>query len=337
MVTKLMNRSCQSRMGFTLVELLVSLALIGVLVALLLPAVQRARTAARGIQCRNNLKQVALALHQFHETHGAFPPARIIEYQYAPVDENADRQGLDEPSWIIHLLPYLEQQAFFDQWDLYLPYANQPTEIKFRPLHVFLCPERHSVDDAIAEEKTVMIAAPCGCLAGIQTIPGGAVTDYVGNHGDLEPGASGLASDFYWGGQGTGVIISSAPAFEGTARLRGWSNKVRLGDISDGSSNTFLLGESHVPADQLNSAPYNGAAYHGRHLLHHCRVAGPGVPLAHHPRDQRASVYSFGSFHRGFIPFAMADGSVRPVSTVINTSLAGHLANRADGQTLGEF
>ncbi len=323
--------------GFTIIELLVVISIIGLLVALLLPAVQQARTAARGVQCRNNLKQLGLATHQFLETHGAFPPARLMDTSYAPVEESMLSPGIDEPSWLVHLLPYLEQGNFFDQWDLYATYGLHSSDVRMRALPMFLCPERHSADDAVSVDQTVEIRAACGCLAGMQTIPGGAVTDYVANHGDLSPGASGLSTDFYWGGNGTGVIITSEPVYSQSIMQRTWKHKVRLSDVTDGTSNTLLFGESHIPLGEINRPPYNGAAYHGRHLLHHSRIAGPGVPLAHGPRDQRGSVYGFGSQHSGYIPFALVDGSVRAINTHISSRIAGYLAHRADGQVIPEF
>ena len=98
-----------------------------------------------------------------------------------------------------------------------------------------------------------------------------------------------------------------------------------------------LLGESHVPPGELTKAPYNGPAYVGKFLLHSSRIAGPGIPLAHSPVDQRATEFSFGSHHRGFINFAFVDGHVQSVNTQLSSRLAGHLANRHDGQTIGEF
>jgi hypothetical protein len=244
---------------------------------------------------------------------------------------------MDEPSWLVWILPQLEQSGLAAKWDVFTPYSLQPAEVRSRALPVFLCPDRHTADTAVTEPETIFLTLPCGCPAGTQEIPGGAVADYVGNHGDLSPGASGAATDFYWGGQGTGVLISSRPAEQDGALKRDWIDKVRVRDVVDGTSNTLLVGEPHVPTGESNKSPYNGPAYFGRHLTHFSRIAGPGVPFAHSADDVRANAYSFGSSHQGVVHFALADGSVRGVSTSISTQTAGALANRSDGGAVGEF
>src|SRR5688500_12419399 len=91
------------RKGFTLVELLVVIAIIGILIALLLPAVQAAREAARRYQCTNNLKQIGLAMHNYHDINGKFPPSRIARGDYI--------------TWAVLILPYMEQQAMYELWN----------------------------------------------------------------------------------------------------------------------------------------------------------------------------------------------------------------------------
>ena len=121
-----------ARRGFTLIELLVVIAVIGVLVALLLPAVQAAREAARNMQCKNNLKQVSLALHGYHERSGSFPPSTVV---------NDNGEGWW--SWMARILPELEQQPLYEQLDLRgdaWECCNKVKPYTSTRLDVFMCP-----------------------------------------------------------------------------------------------------------------------------------------------------------------------------------------------------
>ncbi len=325
------------RLGFTLIELLVVIAIIGVLISILLPAVQQARAAARRTQCQNNLKQIGLALHQFHDAYGAFPPARLVLDGVRTLSSDGTTSGMDEPSWLIHILPHLEQTALYQKWDPYKPFGTHLVEVRQSVVQTYLCPDRHAGSSPIAPDSSVVISLPCGCAGGVQYIPGGAVVDYVGNHGDISPGAVGQPTDFYWGGRGTGVIISSRPKMKGTDVMPGWEDRVAIRDVRDGTSSTVMVGEPFIPDGEMTKSPYNGPAYFGRHFQNFSRIGGPGVPLAHHPGDQRGTLYSFGSAHSGVVQFTLADGSVRGISTSISSSVLGDLCNRSDGSPISEF
>ncbi len=325
------------RPAFTMLELLVVIAIVAILMALLVPAVQQARSTARRVQCANNLKQLGLAAHSFHDTNRAFPPARLILQVPRTLADVGSSIAIDEPTWPVRLLPFLEQSNAHDEWDEYATYTQQPASARNRALAVLLCPSRHTRGDASVPDEVVTITAVCGCPAGTQTVPGGAVIDSATNHGDLSPGAVGAPTDFYWGGYGTGVIISSCPAGDDTELQGDWLDKVRLMDVNDGTSNTLLIGEMHVPTKYNKSTPYNGPAYLGRYLTNFSRIAGPGVPLAHSSSDQRVNEFSFGSPHSGIVQFVLADGAVRQISTSISTPLLGRLSNRHDGLPVKGF
>ncbi len=179
----------------------------------------------------------------FHDSHQAFPPARLIVYPPSSVTTPDNTPGMDEPSWLVWIMPYVEQANLSNQFDLFLPYGAQPVDARNRAIPVYLCPDRHSADSAVAPPETVTLTLPCGCPGGTQNVAGGAIVDYVGNHGDLSPGASQLPTDFYWGGNGTGVLISSRPKLNGTQVERDWEDKVRIADVTDGTSNTLMVGE----------------------------------------------------------------------------------------------
>src|SRR6188472_2033110 len=113
-----MSLKAHSRRGFTLIELLVVIAVIAVLIALLLPAVQQAREAARRTQCKNNLKQLGLALHNFHDTYSRFPPGCMPDLSGAQTDPgaNATVQASWGSSWKVHILPYVDQAPMYTNW-----------------------------------------------------------------------------------------------------------------------------------------------------------------------------------------------------------------------------
>jgi len=239
-----------------MIELLVVIAIIGILVALLLPAMQQARAAARRSSCLNNLKQIALAAHSFHDTHQAFPPARLVETVVRTPDDLAQTYGLDEPSWVVRLLPFVEQDNQHRLWDESKPLGYQQTEARTTAVQLFLCPERNAGANAVIPDEVITNVFPCGCTGGSQLIPGGAIVDYVANHGDPSPGISGALTDFYWGGRGTGVIVSSRPILDENGITQpGWKDRVAMRDVSDGLSNTVLIGEPHVPRGELAKVP----------------------------------------------------------------------------------
>lgn len=328
--------------GFTIIELLVVIAIIAVLIALLIPAVQQAREAARQTQCRNNLKQLALATLSFESTRGAFPPARI---QPRPDEADANYAcGGTEPTWLVHIMPHVEAQNLRDQWDPYEPFPTHSEEARNANLSVFVCPTRRSADSVGSREFSVdgsptVITFPCGCTVTVnnggttETLTG-AVSDYAANHGDLSPGSLGSPTDLWFGGNGSGVMISSRAKCRNGEPFD-WQDRIRMRDIRDGASNTALIGELHVPGQtELGQFPYNSPSYDGDHFSAASRLGGPGLPLARgFGDDDPNSPLMFGSWHAGTCHFAMCDGSVRTVNTSISTLLLGELTNRDDDQT----
>ncbi len=331
--------------GFTLVELLVVISIIGVLVGLLLPAVQSAREAARRMSCLNNMKQLGLAAHLHHDAQGYLPPAR---YDPGMNPVAGQECGGIHPTWLARLLPYLEQTAAAERWNLNLPWYEHDQEVREFVPDVFLCPSRRAGTRPVgysSEPPGVdgpIRRLPCGCpiiggggsgFAPAAVAASGGLADYAGSHGDLTPGAVGAATDYYFGGNGSGAIISVRPRCRLGVPYEP-ADRVKMASIIDGQTNTFLFGEKHVPIEMLAQFPEDSPAYDGRHLPASARLAGPGLRLANGPRDIMADMLSFGSWHPGICHFVLVDGSVRGFSNSTDTRLLGNLANRGDSRVV---
>ena len=330
------NLNANRSTGFTLVELLVVLAVIGIMVGLLLPAVQSARESARSLQCQNNLHQIGLATHLFHDTQRAFPPARYQPRPDAPPDRDC---GGAETTWLVRIMPFLEQASAESRWSYSKKYSEHADVVREFTLASYCCPSRRSASTAkgegvVAGSATTWIRLPCGCPVALTTSGTlqltGAVGDYGGNHGDLSPGSSGLPSDFYYGGNGTGVIISSHATCDVDTPMA-WTDKVRMRDVTDGLSSTLLAGEMHVTMNKLGLSPQDAFIFNGDQVFNSARVGGPTMPIVQDNRDEGNGLGSWGSWHPGACYFAFADGSVRGLAKSIDTETLGNLCNRSDG------
>ena len=333
------------RRGFTLIELLVVIAIIAVLVAILLPAVQQAREAARRTQCKNNLKQIGLALHNYEEMHGVFPPGYIAR------DVDADDPAVAETgsgfAWPTMLLPLMDQAGVHSRLDF----------------------EGDAIDDeSLDAAQTVVSEFLCP-------------SDPAPNFFDVTDGLATytLPRSNYAGMYGYGSV-TMAPGAPEPAGLLYRNSSVLMRDILDGSSNTiavaerrfeqdFVAGEAPVQAGTTwyavipNAARPSGMMMAGGmggmgsvmpdeqspslvlgHVGQMMAMGGGmggggmgGMPMAmHHTPNTTNHIVNFSSHHPGGVHYLMCDGSVSFIAETIDYDTFRNLGQIADGEIAGE-
>ena len=303
-----MNR--KSVRGFTLVELLVVIAIIGILIALLLPAVQAAREAGRRAQCLNNVKQLALGCHTYADVNRGTFPTSISMWDEPPI--SPPRGVMTGRGWMVAILPQLEQQNLYAQFDFSgrmdagKGLMNQVNRQAIQADLAFIrCPSDPS---ARALSTTQFQVGP----APVRT------TNYKGVIGDTRMGGS--ASAF----PGSEPDCHNQPKCNGTFWRNNYQNPVRIADFVDGMSSTAIIGED-VPEHNNHSAwCYSNGDYASTHVPLNF-MPDPPTPDAWH------NTISFRSRHPGGGNFALADGSVRFVSQNVDHKLYRALATREAG------
>ena len=319
--------------GFTLVELLVVIAIIGILIALLLPAVQSARESARVLQCKNHLKQLSLAVLNLHSQQGAFPSGG---WGYGWTGDPDRGFSIDQPGgWSYQVLPYMEQQNVFDMGQDDQAEVISTTqrigslERELVPQTLFNCPSRRG--NTLYPRPRRLSYRNSGA------IPEAAALDYAANGGDrrgfyVGPTDMNNAQSYNWDlysvqSNHTGINLPHA--------------LVKLAHVRDGATNTYLLGEKYLNPDNYtsgwdnadDSGMYEGYAHD---TYRYCgNTSGGGT--AHVPKQDRAGVTlwdNFGSVHLSGVNMAFCDGSVRLIKFSVDAQLHAHLANRKDGETI---
>jgi len=330
-----------ARKAFTLVELLVVIAIIGILVALLLPAVQAAREAARRMSCTNNLKQLALATHNYHDAMGSFP-AGILLSQY-----DASKGKYRGASLFVFLLPYIEQVSLHAQWDFTNPNNNFKGGLESRAAMGpdLLCPSEPESENPLHYTTRLTGSSMDRYIK---------VTSYAGNAGtrSYHPDSGFLQTD--------GVFFGAGPGSQPDPN----QEPVRLADITDGTSSTLLFGERSRWDPNYNTFAAQGwdweLRYYGnwcgtsRKALSHFTLSSYSpinyrLPFSYadraiaSPPANTASdfkyyidlrVCAFGSSHPGGANVALADGSVRFLWETIPLMTFRALSTRQDGEAV---
>ncbi len=311
------------RYGFTLIELLVVMAIIAILMSLLLPAVHQVREAARRTKCKNNLKQLGLAFHNYHDAHGTFPPG-YVSRNVTRADPATSETGPGF-AWGALMLPYLDQQGLYNVINFELN-ASNPVNIPHGD--TFLTPFRCDSDPA----PEVFF-----------------VNDGTTNYD--------LATANYVGVFGYGSV-TTVPGNPNPAGLLYRNSYTRFSDITDGTSHTMLIGErtskhnfvSGVTAVDSHSTWYaaipNASRPAGMGMMPNEGSASlvlghvgqtTGTMVMHHTPNSTNHIANFSSMHDGGFQVLMADGSVHFLSQNINYDTFRWLGQHSDGNVIGEF
>lgn len=307
----------KNRLAFTLVELLVVIAIIGVLVGLLLPAVQAAREAARRMQCSNNLKQIGLALHNYHDTHKAFPPLWV-----------STTGPSDRANWITMTLPFVEQANLNATYD-----ANTTTGggagnafLNRTDIATFRCP-----------------SAPQHPPAPYPTIPAAQFTwalgNYVCNNG-LGPMRS--------------VPVAQGIATVAKPGVFGCNSKIGIREMIDGTSNTLLVSEVIANASNATRSDWRGNLTYPEFCMFHWNeppnsptpdrlrdvlcISTPRIPCVgvYTAYNNRNIIVTARSFHTGGVQAVFGDGSVRFVTQSINLTTWQGLGSPGGGEVVSD-
>lgn len=313
--------------GFTIIEVLVTVSVISLLCAILLPAVQRAREAARATQCRNQIRQLALALHMYHDTHSVLPPGSQVQDLAAVESPFNFTKGY---GWTVAILPYIERNDLYNRFDFDLDCQIHHRFLTNQQIVVFVCPS-----DPVNSQPTFWNR---------QIAPGSF-------HGAWYRGDWGVTSYFGVSGTDRQHFITQPSHCDSLSReplTRGLhsgvffgNSRTRFADISDGLSQTLLLGErGGVPQTGKWGGPGSGTScpFGLTDVLLPGLISGKGGEMGglRAATGRRDDDIHWWSWHAAGTHFALADGSVRIVSTEIDRSVLKSLSDRCDGVVVGD-
>jgi prepilin-type N-terminal cleavage/methylation domain-containing protein len=321
--------------GFTLVELLVVIAIIGILIALLLPAVQSARESARITKCRNNLKQLSLGCLLHEQSQGFLPTGGWVWYWAGDPDRGFNHR--QPGGWIYNVLPFIEQRALHDVGIGMTAAQKQPflAKVAQTPLALVNCPTRRSITQLPNYYNEVNVTN--GNSGKDPLVPTCPRSDYAGNSGTV-------VANWWVDSQNqsnTDPAFVDAPGFDWLAHYRTWErpmtgvfhsfSEIGSAKIPDGTTNTYMICEKSL----CTTMYYTGTNYADNQPMYGGYDWDFNRWGATQPGQDRVdydNYTGFGSAHAVGFNAAFCDGSVHMVNYTINLTIHSYLANRADGQ-----
>jgi len=328
----------ESRQGFTLVELLVVIAIIGILIGMLLPAVQQVREAARRTECLNNMRQLGLALHNYESAHRSFPPSRLApDDQPIPSDQTSN-SGAETAfqSWTTLLLPFIEQGNLSRDFDYRAAWFDQASSenssVIGKQLAIFNCPSSPSFDLA---DPFHCIGAAAGDYGSINEVKKRVYTDVLGQPDPGSSARSGLLSKFVKNpisraSDGTSNTLYVAEC-AGQPEVYIAGGRMTMDDFANyGDDKVAQFDGSLVPVDGTGWAdPDCGFSING--------ATSDGLDRYGPKMINAINVSEAYSFHAGGANFAMADGSTHFINESIDAQTFVALCTRAGGEVNGEY
>jgi len=321
------------RRGFTLIELLVVISIIGVLVALLLPAVQSAREAGRRAQCSNNMKQIGLALHNYHSTHNAMPPAKI--YGTGGEVANGGTGLVLNTTGFALILSQLEQEAIRNGYNFSMPSSNAVYGT-FNTTVVGIAAGGQAVNSTMVGTMIASFACPSDMAPLVVSDPTGS------NSGGAQYSRLNARRSNY---------VLCVGRYDETTTVRGRpkdrgmfanDSSVKLDDVRDGASNTTLIGESVQTHFNPADGPYWGAGSWGSthgvvYPTSHTnfKLTLPNAPAAGVNPQKLPQTWVMSSMHSGGINMVFADGSIRFIKDSINPDVWAGLQTINRGEVIG--